>query len=101
MLSFAIGENLVARRAEDVTIAARYFCSMIGSKSVALSAVGAAAIPAAHAFFLERRWFKSFETKSPPPSWHKVVEHPEMQSHFADSVHGALRVYDWVELTEP
>jgi hypothetical protein len=101
MLSFAIGENIVARRAEDIAVAARHFCNMVGSKSVELSAAGAAAIPAAHAFFLERRWFSSFETKSPPPSWHTVVERPELPFYFADSVHGALRVYDWVELAKP
>ena len=101
MLSFAIGENIVARRAEDIAVAARHFCNMVGSKSVELSAAGAAAIPAAHAFFLERRWFRSFETKSPPPSWHTVVERPELPFYFADSVHGALRVYDWVELAKP
>ena len=101
MLSFAIGENLVARRAEDVAVAARHFCKMTGSKQVALSVAGVAAIPAAHAFFLERSWFESFETKSPPPAWRKVVEDPKLPFYFADLVHGALRVYDWVELTQP
>lgn len=101
VLSFAVGENLVARRAEDVAVAARHFCELAGSKPVALSAVGAAAIPAAHAFFLERRLFESFEPKAAPPAWRTVVEKPEIPFFFADSVHGALRTYDWVEIAKP
>ena len=74
---------------------------MTGSKQVVLSVTGVAAILAAHAFFLERSWFESFETKSAPPAWRKVVENPQMPFYFADLVHGVLRVYDWVELAQP
>ena len=98
MLSFAIGENLVARRAEDVALAARHFAAMAWAEKVALSASGAAAIPAAHAYFLERGLFASFEMASAPVSWRKVLEDPEVSFAFADTVHGAMRVYDWVDL---
>jgi len=98
MLSFAIGENLVARRAEDAAIAARYFAEMTGTKRVSLFAYGAAAIPASHACFLERGLFESIELLSAPSSWRKTVERPEEPFFFADAVHGALRVYDWTEL---
>ena len=99
MLSFAIGENLVARRAEDAAIAARHLAEMTGVKRVSLFASGAAAIPAAHAYFLERGLFESIELRSTPPSWRKAVESPEVPFFFADVVHGALRVYDWTELS--
>ena len=98
MLSFAIGENLVARRAEDVAIAARYFAAMTGVDRVSLSASGAAVIPAAHAYFLERGVFSSFDMKSAPVSWRKVLEDPDVPFLFADTVYGAMRTYDWVEL---
>ena len=90
--------DLVARRAEDVAIAARHFAAMTGAGKVALSASGAAAIPAAHAYFLERGLFDSFETKSAPVPWRKVLEDPEVPFAFADTVYGAMRVYDWVDL---
>ena len=99
MLSFAIGENLVARRAEDVAIAARHFAALLGGKArVALEAHGAAAIPAAHAFALERELFASFASVKPPASWRQVLADPQIPYAFADVVHGALKIYDWVEL---
>ena len=98
MLSFAIGENLVARRSEDVALAARAFADLAGVKRVALEAVGAAAIPAAHAYFLERAYFASFASEATPSAWRKVLSDPEIPFAFADTVHGALRVYDWVDL---
>ena len=98
MLSFAIGENLASRRAEDVAIAARHFAALAGADRVALSATGAAAIPAAHAYYLERQLFASFDMKSQPASWRKVLEDTDTQFAFADTVYGALRVYDWIDL---
>ncbi len=98
MLSLAIGENIAARRAEDAAIAARYFSGLAGGEKVVLSVTGSAAIPAAHAFYLERDLFASFEMKSAPASWRKVVEDPSMPYAFADTVYGALRVYDWIDL---
>ena len=100
MLSFAIGENLVARRAEDAALAARAFAGLAGAKRVALAAVGAAAIPAAHAYFLERDSFASFASESAPPAWRKVLADPETPFAFADTVHGALRTYDWIDLAQ-
>ena len=100
MLSFAIGENLVARRAEDAALAARAFAGLAGAKRVALAAVGAAAVPAAHAYFLERDSFASFASESAPPAWRKVLADPETPFAFADTVHGALRTYDWIDLAQ-
>ena len=98
VMAIAVGENLAARRAEDVALAARHFASMAGVDKVALFARGAAAIPAAHAYFLERGLFASFATKNAPPSWHDVVNKPELHFSFADTVYGALKIYDWTDL---
>ena len=98
VMAIAVGENLAARRAEDVALAARHFASMAGVYRVALFARGTAAIPAAHAYFLERGLFASFTTKNAPPSWHDVVNKPELHFSFADTVYGALKVYDWTDL---
>ena len=98
VMAIAVGENLAARRAEDVALAARHFASMAGVDKVALFARGTAAIPAAHAYFLERGLFASFTTKNAPPSWHDVVNKPGLHFSFADTVYGALKVYDWTDL---
>lgn len=98
MLANTIGENLVARRAEDAALAARYFSSLNAGGRVALTAYGAAVIPAAHAWFLERPVFASFSQKREPPSWHAVLFDPRVKFAFADSVFGALKVYDWIGL---
>ena len=98
VMAISVGENLAARRAEDAALAARHFASMVGVSKVALSARGTAAIPAAHAFFLERGLFTSISTKDAPPSWHDVVNKPELRFSFADTVYGALRGYDWADL---
>ena len=98
MLSLAIGENLVARRAEDAAIAARYFAELAGGGKVTIQVTGTAAIPAAHAYYLERGLFASFDMKSAPASWRKVLEDPDVAYAFADTVYGALRVYDWTDL---
>ena len=66
----------------------------------ALAAVGAAAIPAAHVYFLERDSFASFASESAPPAWRKVLADPETPFAFADTVHGALRTYDWIDLAQ-
>ena len=100
VMAIAAGENLVARRAEDAALAARHFALLSGTRRVALAAHGAAAIPAAHAYCLERSLFSSFELKNPPPSWRRVVEDETLQFSFADTVYGALKVYDWTDLAE-
>ena len=67
-------------------------------KKTPAAMAAAAAIPAAHAFFLERGLFTAFSTKDAPPSWRDVVNRPELHFSFADTVFGALRIYDWSDL---
>ena len=98
VMAIAAGQNLAALRAEDAALAARHFASMLGVERVALVAHSAAAIPAAHAYFLERGLFSSFATSAPPPSWHEMVRSPTAASSFANTVFGALRAYDWTDL---
>ena len=100
VMSISIGENLAARRGEDIALAARHLSSLVGGGRVVLRTFGTAAIPGAHAYGLERGLFESIETKSPPPSWHAVVNSPMQPSAYADVVHGALRAYDWTDLVK-
>ena len=98
VMAISVGQNLAARRAEDAALAARHFASMAGVGRVALAARGAAAIPAAHTYFLERGLFSSFRMENAPPSWRETVENPAAASSFAGTVFGALAAYDWTDL---
>ena len=100
MFSISIGENLVARRAEDAALAARYFASIAGKSRIALQAYGAAAIPAAHAYALENAQFSSISLENPPSSWRDVVRRNDLAYAFADTVYGALKAYDWPQLLD-
>lgn len=100
VLSMTIGENLVARRAEDAVIAASHLAELASSSKVELKAYGRAAIPAAHAYALHGKLFSSFGMIKPPPSWRQVIEDPKIRFSFADSVYGALTVYDWTDLAD-
>ena len=94
----AIGENLVARRAEDAALAARWFAALCGGDRPELYVEGRAAIPAAHAKFLEKETFAGFAVEQSPASWRQLLADPTIESRFADLVNGALRVYDWTDL---
>ena len=101
VMAISVGQNLAALRAEDAALAARLFASMADADRVALVAHATAAIPAAHAYFLEHGLFSSFEMRKAPPSWREVIANPTAPFSFADTVFGALRSYDWTDLVAP
>ena len=100
VIAMTLGENIVARRAEDAALAARRLAQIACVSKVDVLAFGAAAIPAAHAHYFERDAFGAFAMKDEPPSWRAVMEDEKLPFSFADTVYGALKVYDWVELID-
>lgn len=98
MLMRAVGENLVARRAEDAALAARWFAALCGGRRPELRAEGRAVIPAAHARYLEPEAFDGFVAERAPASWRTLMSDPMVPTCFADLVNGALRTYDWTDL---
>ena len=94
---YALGDSLVARRAEDISLAARYVAKAVGAKPV-LRAEGRACVSAAHAAYLDRELFAGLEMADAPVSWRKVVEDDSIFYSFSLLVHGALRSYDWMDL---
>ena len=96
VMLYLLGESLVARRAEDALAVAAWMRTRFGAP-VALDAHKRTAIPAAHAFALERGLFRSLKLTDAPKSWTEVVQ-GGLPYPFADSVNGALRIYDWTEL---
>ena len=93
-----MGENLLARRAEDLLAASGWFAQIVGGAKVALHAEGGAVTAAAHAYFIARERFASFESVREPESWTELVRNPSLVPRFSDLVHGGLKVYDWKEL---
>ena len=93
----ALGDSLVARRAEDVMLVARQVAKALGAKPVLL-AEGRAAIPAAHARYLEPALFDSLEISRAPESWERLIADETIPYPFACIVRGALAAYDWTDL---
>lgn len=92
-----LGENLVARRTEDLLAAALYAKTAFGGPAD-LVAEGAAAIPAAHAKYLAPHAIGSLEVVCPPLGWAEQVRNRDVKMNNADLVYGALRTYDWKDL---
>lgn len=95
-----LGEALVARRAEDVALAAKALSDACGGVKVELVAQGRAAIPAAHTYALERQLFSRIAFERKPPAWKTVFENADVDCGFADTVYGAYGVYDWADLSD-
>ena len=99
VMMYALGDSLVARRAEDIIVAARHVAVRVGLKPV-VRAEGRAVIPAAHAAYLSPDAVAGLEAVRAPKSWREVLRDETTSYPFANVVHGALRHYDWVELVE-
>lgn len=93
-----LGENLVARRTEDALVAARHVAASRGADKIDVVAAGVMAVPAAHAFYLERGLFGSISFEAPCASWRKALDDPQQDFRYAATVYGAFRLYDWPDL---
>ena len=100
MMCYLLGESLVGHRTEDLICAAAALSSLAGSGKVDLFCEGRASIPGAHAFFAEPGLFASIACERAPESWADVLADPQCHYRFANTVHGALRLYDWTDLAK-
>ena len=93
-----VGINLVAKRAEDVFVVAKYIGSQ---KPVKIVAKGRAAVAAAHAAYAAGKGvFSTLQLKNAPCSWAELLADDALPYHFAETVFGAWKLYDWVDLAE-
>jgi len=98
MTWYPVGRTLVGIRAENILDCAEYLKSRFGAP-VALVAKGRAVIPAVHAVFVAPGLFDGFVKQIDPPlSWSDEIRR-DAKCNYADSVFGALKVYDWPELS--
>ena len=93
----ALGDSIVARRAEDVAIAARYVKKAFGTAPL-LRAEGRSVVPAVHAHFLEPDLFAGLELKRAPEAWERIVADETIEFPVSCVVRGALAAYDWTDL---
>ena len=94
MTWYPLGRSLVGIRAENLIDCANMLNARFGAPP-RLVACGRAVIPAVHARFVAPAAFTdAVEMHDKPPAWADEIR-TGAKANFADSVHGALAVYDW------
>ena len=97
MTWYPLGRSLVGIRAENILDCAAQLIARYGM-TPRLVAYGRAVIPAAHARFVAQGLFEgAVEAHDAPRGWADEIR-AGAKANFADSVHGALAVYDWPAL---
>ena len=97
MTWYPLGRSLVGIRAENLIDCADMLNARFGAPP-RLIACGRAVIPAVHARFVAPTAFTdAVEMHDKPPAWADEIR-TGAKANFADSVHGALAVYDWPHL---
>ena len=92
-IAYVLGRSYVGMRAEDLLVCTR----LLRQKQpgpVSLIAVGHVGIPALHVAALEPDLFGSVKLVRSLTSWSNVIELGRSYKQLADTVHGALTVYD-------
>ena len=97
MTWYPLGRTLVGIRAENLLDCAACLKARFGS-APRLVATGRAVIPAVHARYVAPEAFVgALEASDGPSAWADEVR-AGAKANFADSVHGALALYDWPDL---
>jgi cephalosporin-C deacetylase-like acetyl esterase len=102
-LAYLLGTSLLAMRAEETLLCARFLSNHEPSdplRPVHLVSVGRTGPPALHAAALEPGTFASVTLRNSLVSWSNVVHTPLSKNQFVNLVHGALRRYDLPDLVE-
>ena len=95
-----MGRSRVGVKAEAMLRDAAKRVAANGGRPVVLEAKGADCIAAAHAYAAEPQLFSSVRFTDAPPSWTEMATNPDPRlDSFAVAVWGALKEYDWTDLT--
>ena len=95
-----MGRSRVGVKAEAMLRDAAKRVAANCGRPVVLEAKGADCIAAAHAYAAEPQLFSSVRFTDAPPSWTEMATNPDPRlDSFAVAVWGALREYDWSDLT--
>ena len=96
---YTLGKSLVGERATEMLFMASYMKQLTG-KSPKIVACRRMAIAAAHAYGVRRDLVGEVELVARPLSWAEAVRTSADLYSYANTVNGALRVYDWVDLLD-
>jgi cephalosporin-C deacetylase-like acetyl esterase len=100
-IAYLLGKSLLAMRAEDILVCARFLASYKTDGKAApvrLLSVGRVGPAALHAAALERDLFAKVILRNGLISWSNVVHTPLSKNQYANLVHGALKTYDLPDL---
>jgi len=101
--AYLLNQSYVGIRAESILICARYLAWDVSNNqgnTVNLIAIGDVGVPALHAAALESELFKSVKISQSLMSWSSVIKTPMNKNQLANTVHGALKVYDLPDLAD-
>lgn len=103
MIAYLLGKPLLAMRAEDILVCARFLSEFEtetegAPRRVDLHSVGHTGPPALHAAALEPDLFSKVVLRRSLISWSNVVHTPLSRNQSANLVHGALTTYDLPDL---
>ena len=103
-LAYLLGKSLVGLRAEEILGAAAfledYHVAKSSDRSIHLVGIAASGLPALHAMAIEPQRFASLYLKQTLRSWKDVLVASLGHRHLAETVHGAVRLYDLPDLVE-
>ncbi|MCA9214686.1 MAG: acetylxylan esterase [Planctomycetales bacterium] len=101
-LAYLLGKPLLGLRVEDALAAADFVAyyekDRDDPREVHLVGVGQAGIVALHAAALQPELFTSVTLRDVPKDWPSIVRQTVPSGNLANSVHGALAVYDLTDL---
>ena len=95
--AYLLGRSYVGMRAEDILVCARFLKAKV-AEPVDLIAIGCVGMPALHAAALEPELFGSVKLVRSLASWANVVALGRSSTQQANTVFGALKVYDLTNL---
>lgn len=95
--AYMLGKPYLAMRCEDILVSARWLAERAG-EPVELRAFGELGPPALHAAFLEPQLFEKTMLARSLQSWTDVIAVDLNRNQLINTVHGALKVYDLVDL---
>jgi cephalosporin-C deacetylase-like acetyl esterase len=102
-IAYLLGKSMLAMRAEDLLVCARYLAghaSDIEQRTVHVVSVGRTGPAVLHAAALQPELFTRVTLRNSLISWSNVVHTPLSQNQYANLVHGALRFYDLPNLID-
>lgn len=102
-VAYLLGRSYLGMRAEDVLIAARFLAAYnrdAKQQAVDVVAIGNLGPPALHAAALQSSLFDRLTLHESITSWRDVLADPSTPGQLANTVHGALAVYDLPNLLQ-